>query len=192
MCTFLCKFVMVGPIYAQLERKNNSCPFWHLIWDTWWRVGNEGFKHTQTQILIFVLLTVTALAKVREINLMVGGGNWQHPEMTANVWFPQWYLRSVKSASQLSYCCMDSYSLTLTVTAGVSTAICDFTATVRAVCCWGWGRPVGWPGFCKVSSYNVWPSLAAVTQWWVWLVIRANILAHLGIQSTTFYMESWM
>lgn len=64
-----CKFVMVDPICVHLERKNKSCPFWHLLWVAWQWVEIEGFYQAQT--LTFVLLRVTTLAKVIEVNLMV-------------------------------------------------------------------------------------------------------------------------
>jgi len=113
--------------------------------------------------------------------------------MTANVGFPQRYPGSAKSVSQLSYYLKDSCLLTIMVTAGMSTAICEFTATLlRVVCYWERRRPVGCPEFYKLSLHNVWPSLAAVARWWVWLVSRATILACLGVQSTTFYKESWL
>lgn len=133
--------------------------------------------------LIFVLLRVTALAKVREINLILAVP-WNNCKGLIS--------SALSKVSKVRVRAFMLYGFIIVmVTAGVSTAIYDFTTTLLGpMCCWEWGRPVRWPGFYKLSLGNVWLSLAAVTQWWVWLVIRASIPAHLGVQCTTFYMEA--
>lgn len=47
-----------------------------------------------------------------------GAGDWQHPAMNADVWFPQSFQRLINSESQLSSCCMDSFLLIIRLQMG--------------------------------------------------------------------------